>query len=118
MSTAALSSSSDQVQQAVQRLLTAARDGHVENRSEPRSPFFHPATLTYRYREEQPIAAFTRELSDSGIGLLHSVPIERGEVTVSIERPDNTIAFRTFILWCKPCGQWYLSGGQFLGVIR
>ena len=115
MSTAVISAPPEQVQEAVHRLLSAAKENeHIENRSEPRSPFFHPATVTYRYREHQPIGVFTRELSDSGIGLLHAVPIERGEVAVTIK----SITFRTFILWCKPCGQMYLSGGQFLGIVR
>ena len=65
---------------------------------------------------DQPIPVFTRELSNTGIGLLHDVPLERGEVAVSLQSQGRTVTFRTYIVWCKPCGRWYLSGGQFLGM--
>jgi hypothetical protein len=103
----------------VQCLLNEAKElESIERRSEQRFPFFHLATLTYRYRPEQPISVFTRELSNSGIGLLHDVPLERGEVAVTVTCRGRPIVFRTYILWCKPCGDWYLSGGQFLGMVQ
>ncbi len=107
----------EQVEEAVSRLLNDSKElDLLERRSDPRWPFFHPATLVYRYRPEDPISVFTRELSNSGIGLLHDVPLERGEAAVSLQCQGRTVTFRTYILWCKPCGRWYLSGGQFLGM--
>ena len=107
----------EELQEAVSRLLNDAKElEFIERRSEPRHPFFRPATLVYRYRPEQPIAVFTREISTAGLGLLHNVPLERGETAVTLSCRGGSITFRTYILWCKPCGQWYLSGGQFLGV--
>lgn len=118
MSPSLVGSSPEQVEEAVHRLLNAAKENEFgERRSEPRTPFFQPATLAYRYREDQPIPVFTRELSNSGIGLLHAVPLERGEVAITIGNQDNAVTFRAYILWCKACGPWYLSGGQFLGVL-
>jgi hypothetical protein len=104
-----------QVEEAVSRLLSEAKEQDcVERRSEPRHPFFQPATLAYRYRPEQPISVFTRELSNSGIGLLHAAPLERGEVTITLQSRSGPVTFRVYILWCKACGPWHLSGGQFL----
>lgn len=107
------------VAETIHRLLNEAKEYEfLERRSEPRVPFFQPATLTYRYRPEQPIAVFTRELSKTGIGLLHAAPLERGEVAVALQSRGKTVTLRTYILWCKACGpQWYLSGGQLLGII-
>lgn len=118
MSASAEASTFESVAEAVHRLLNDAKEQEfVERRAEPRVPFFHPATLTYRYRPDEPIAVFTRELSNSGIGLLHAAPVERGEAIISIQSHGKPVAFRTYILWCKPSAQWYLSGGQFLGLI-
>jgi hypothetical protein len=119
MSALDVTSAPEQVEEAVRCLLNEAKElEYIERRFEPRFPFFHPATLTYRYRPEQPISVFTRELSNSGIGLLHAVPLERGEVAVTVLSRGRSIIFRTYILWCKPCGDWHLSGGQFLGMAQ
>lgn len=109
----------EQVEAAIHRLLNEAREHEfLERRSEPRVPFFQPATLTYRYRPEQPISVFTRELSKTGIGLLHAAPLERGEAAIALQTRGGLVTLRTYILWCQSCGpQWYLSGGQLLGVV-
>src|SRR5688572_33263402 len=65
--------SSTRVDEVVSRLLNEAKEQElIDRRSAPRHPFFQPATLTYRYRPEEPISVFTREISTIGIGLLHS----------------------------------------------
>jgi hypothetical protein len=108
-------SESGQLELVIHRLLNEAKEQElVERRGEQRFPYFQPGTLTYRYRPEEPIAVFTREISNSGIGLLHSAPLERGEVAVTLNSHAGPITFRTYIVWCKPCGPMYLSGGQFL----
>src|SRR5688500_15709871 len=109
MSTSLEPSTHEQVAEAVSRLLNEAKEQElVERRSAPRFPFFQPATLAYRYRTEEPVSVFTREISSIGIGLLHSVPLERGEVALTINGRGGTVTFRTYLLWCKPSGQWYL----------
>jgi hypothetical protein len=110
--------SSTRVEEVVSRLLNEAKEQElIDRRSEPRHPFFQPATLTYRYRPEEPISVFTREISTIGIGLLHSGPLERGEVAITVNGRGGPVTFRTYLLWCKSSGQWYLSGGQFLGIL-
>jgi hypothetical protein len=112
------STASEQVAEAVRLLLDEAKEQEcVERRSEQRFPFFHPATLTYRYRAEEPISVFTREISQSGIGLLHAGPLERGEVAIALQTRGTVVTFRAYILWCRACGpQWHLSGGQLLAM--
>jgi PilZ domain len=86
----------------------------TDSRSEIRFPFFRRAFITAggsRY------AAFTREISESGIGLLHHVELAPGEIDVTILSDNNPVWVQMQIVWCEPCGHgWYISGGQFVGV--
>ena len=58
-------------------------------------------------------------LASLGIGLVHIMPLDRGEVIVRIPlRAGGTVAFRTQIVWCRNFGDgWYASGGRFLDVV-
>ena len=62
------------------------------------------------------IAAMTREVSKSGIGLLHRGSISPGEVTVKLASETREFSYRVLIEWCEPCDNgMFLSGGRFLG---
>ena len=109
-----------QVEQAVLRLLSAARSEEaLERRGEPRSPFFRPISILIDGPQRRQFSAFSREISKSGIGLLHNMPLEPAEVTLAILGPVGEVCrFRTQIVWCRPCGEgWYLSGGRFLELL-
>ena len=86
-----------------------------DRRAEDRHPFFHPVTITPSDDPQKSFSAFSREISPSGIGLLHNMPIERGDVTLAVRRSDDQSAtLHVCIVWCQPCGEgWYLSGGYF-----
>jgi hypothetical protein len=117
MSATTSPAAASQVEAAVRRLLNEEQD-YSDRRSAPRNPFFRPISMTWRFASQERRVAFTRELSSSGIGLLHAYPVSRGEVlvTVSSEHGDPVL-FRVYLLWCRPCGEgWYLSGGQILGL--
>jgi hypothetical protein len=91
----------------------ADKTGAAERRSAERVPFFSAATIELKNGDSH--AAFTRDISTPGIGLLHRLPIESGEVTVHIPFPSGMLAQRTLILWCQEVGEgWYASGGHFL----
>ena len=95
--------------------LEAERGGVAERRSAERTPFFGPAKIEV---ENHTHPAFTRDVSLPGIGLLHRLPIEPGEITVHIPFPDGTLSQRTLILWCRDVGDgWYASGGRFLDAL-
>jgi hypothetical protein len=109
-----------QIEQAVLRLLSAARNAEpIERRSEPRSPFFRPISILMDGPPRRQFSAFSREISKSGIGLLHNMPLDSEEVTLAILGPVGEVCrFRTQIVWCRPCGEgWYLSGGRFIDVL-
>ena len=109
-----------QIEQTVLRLLSAAREEEsLERRGEPRSPFFRPVSVLLDGPQRRQHSAFAREISRSGIGLLHSMPLETADLTLAILGPIGEVCrFRAQIVWCRPCGEgWYLSGARFLEVI-
>jgi hypothetical protein len=101
----------------INELMVQARsDDQMDRRGAARYPFFRPVTLTPAGGDLGPHHAFTRELSTTGVGLLHSVRLTPGVFTVAILHDDGSrTSLPTEILWCRPCGEgWYLSGGKFL----
>jgi hypothetical protein len=105
-----------QLQAMVRRLLDEAKDAGSERRTERRVPFFSPISIT-----EGPVqfSCFSRDISPSGISLLHYTAMELGKVVLTIpSKRYGLIRIRTNILWCRPCGEgWYLSGAHFLEVL-
>lgn len=61
------------------------------------------------------VAAMTREISRTGIGLLHRGCLNPGEVTVRMASEERQFVYRVQIEWCYPCENgMFLSGGQFV----
>jgi hypothetical protein len=61
------------------------------------------------------VAAMTREISRTGIGMLHRGSISPGEVTVKMAGDSRTFEYRVVIEWCSPCENgMFMSGGRFL----
>lgn len=61
------------------------------------------------------IAAMTREISTSGVGLFHRGSLSPGEVMVRMASDSRTYEYRVDIKWCTPCENgMFLSGGIFL----
>jgi hypothetical protein len=88
----------------------------LDRRAEVRYAFFRPVSLElddgHRY------SAFTREISETGIGLIHNMDVPEGEIEISIRSDCGySIRVRTRIVWCQACGEgWYISGGRFVGI--
>ena len=62
------------------------------------------------------IAAMTREISRTGIGLFHRGSVNPGEVTIKLASDTRNFEYRVRLEWCTPCeGGMFLSGGRFLG---
>jgi hypothetical protein len=102
---------------AIHELVVEAHDdGTRDRRGEVRYPFFRPVTLSVDGRRH---AAFSREISAIGVGLLHNLELPPGEVEVSLpSKRGHTVRMRTRILWCRSCGEgWYISGGRFVDVV-
>ena len=109
-----------QLQKTVAELLKEARHAErLERREQQRHPFFHPVSIETSGEPRQRLSAFAREISPSGIGLLHNMCLDLGEVELALVRTQgDTLQVRSQILWCRPCGEgWYLSGARFLEVL-
>ena len=89
-----------------------------EQREAERRPFFGPVTVTLPGAPLLRFSAFARDVSPLGVGLVHIMPIERGEVLIEMASASSeVVVFRTQIIWCRDYGDgWYASGGRLLDV--
>lgn len=108
------------VRDEVNRLLNEAEAAAGERRAQGRHPLFRPVTIAIQVKGGfcRLVSAFVREISPTGIGLLHIIPLRVGDVIVTIKGDSgDSTRLRSEIKWCQPCGEgWYLSGGRFLGL--
>ncbi len=89
-------------------LVLAEAEFKNDRRSEVRFPFFRPVSVQV---DNHSFSAFTREICESGMGLLHSMELPLEEVVITIaERPQQ---LRLQIEQCESIGEgWYISGGK------
>jgi hypothetical protein len=96
------------------RDLVATARNHSKNeaRGEVRYPLFRPVSIELNNRR---YSAFTREITNTGIGLLHNFEVPLGELDISFSKDLEHFSVPIRIVWCRSCGQgWYVSGGEFL----
>ncbi|MEQ9406165.1 MAG: PilZ domain-containing protein [Fuerstiella sp.] len=61
------------------------------------------------------VSAMTREISRTGIGLLHRGSVATGEATVRMASETREFEYRVLLEWCHPCDNgMFISGGRFL----
>ena len=98
------------IEKWIEQALTTRND----QRRHGRRPFFRSAVLT-QGADERGIPAFCRDISTSGIGLVHQVPLDSDDVRVSIATgKQRRIELCVSIRWCRSLAEgWYISGGQF-----
>ncbi|HEY4307857.1 MAG TPA: PilZ domain-containing protein [Pirellulales bacterium] len=102
---------------ALHPLLVEARaNDQRDDRWGIRYPFFRAVSIVGTHGEQY--GAFSRDISASGIGLLHTTEIPTGVVDIRISSARGCVMnVPTRIFWCQSCGEgWYISGGRFLGV--
>jgi hypothetical protein len=106
------------VREAVNRWLDHSRTTADSQRTAARTPCFVSVTISLAGEEVPRFSAFARDISPLGIGLLHIMPLEPGQMVVCLRSAaGETLSLRTQIVWCKPAGDgWYTSGGRFLDV--
>ena len=71
------------------------------------------------WAEDDSHRAYIRNISPSGIGLLHNKPIDvhRVVLRVSLEN-DERVSLSVCLLWCRPAKKgWFSSGGKVAEVI-
>jgi len=104
------------VRMALRELLTDKR----EQRRERRIPYLASVSISPVGSPGEKFSAFVRDLSPSGIGLVHLKPLPTVEVvmTLGLTR-GRTAAMVTQIVWCNEFeGGWFASGGRFLDVLE
>ncbi len=102
---------------AIYQLIVEAQSmENKDRRRDVRYAFFRPVSV--EVEEGQRYSAFSREISASGIGLIHNIEFPNSEVEISVSSEQGySIRVRTRIMWCTPCGEgWYISGGKFVGI--
>ena len=99
----------------IYQLVVEAKQDATDRRGDVRFAFFRPVTI--QTAQNKQLEAFSREISESGIGLVHNFPLPLQDVELRISHEHGyTIRVRARILWCQECGQgWYITGGKFVG---
>ncbi|MEZ6118260.1 MAG: hypothetical protein R3C28_17050 [Pirellulaceae bacterium] len=101
-------------QEEIQRLLQHAHRVDSERRSEGRTSLLQPVIVKPQ-TDQHSLTAFSRDVSSSGIGLLHQFPLPPQSVTIYTNLEESEICqIDVEIQWCLPCSEgWYISGGRF-----
>ena len=61
------------------------------------------------------VPAMTREISRTGIGMLHRGSVSPGPVTVRMSSETREFEYSVLIEWCTPCENgMFMSGGHFI----
>lgn len=61
------------------------------------------------------VPAMTREISRTGIGLMHKGSVTPGDVRIKLASDTREFEYSVRLEWCLPCeGGMFLSGGRFL----
>jgi hypothetical protein len=97
-------------------LFVEARDTYErETRVEMRYALLRPISIQ---AGDQIQTGFSREISRTGISLLHSRELPRGLVVVSIPTEQGPeLRIQVQIGWCRPAGHgWFISGGEFAAI--
>jgi hypothetical protein len=102
-------------QRSVKALVEKARAVHDDRRQDQRYPFFQPVTITAEHSRPVALSAFSRDISESGIGLLLYWPLKPGSANLVIHFDrDEPVSVTGYVTWCRPCGQgWYTAGISF-----
>ncbi len=89
--------------------------GAIERRQDARYPYFQPVTVISD-NGNRSLSGITRQISPSGIGLLHCGPLGKGHASVTLHGDIGyAVTLSIEKVWCRPCGPyWYLSGGRFM----
>ena len=99
----------------------------LERRCDARLPFQRPVEVTPLSEDEaaldpsvsETITAYTRDISVSGVGLLHDQPFPSKRVRLTFELlGGDTLSLVALLTWCRYFGDfWYSSGGRLIGVV-
>ena len=84
---------------AIYQLVVEAENRLMDRRTDVRSPFFRPASIDMGNGRQY--SAFTRDISNDGIGLIHNMELVPGEFDIRISSDQgHWVRVRTRIDWC------------------
>jgi hypothetical protein len=108
-----MQTASPSLQAALERILNEAPAGQLQ-----RPGNFREATIVMDDGKRRP--AFTRDLSQDGISLMHLGKLDLTEVDLRVAATsDTSIRLRVRITWSREVkGGWYNSGGPIISVLR
>jgi hypothetical protein len=98
----------------------------LERRTDTRLPFQRAVHVRALPDEEQPldfdgaeiVTAYTRDITPTGIGLLHDQPLAGGRALLTFELlGGDSLSLVAELTWCRYIGGfWHLSGGRLIEV--
>jgi hypothetical protein len=96
--------------------ILAAAQGNSDRRVDPRHALFTTVTLRPASAPTTVVSAFSREISLSGVGLLHAAPLTKDETyEIEIRIEEVRVRKTAKAIWCRPVGEgWFLSGCRFV----
>lgn len=62
----------------------------------------------------RPFVAVTRDISPTGIGLVHSAPIDETLLALQMFLADEEVNLVVEVVWCRALGPFYYFGGDFV----
>ena len=90
-----------------------------ERRNNNRQNFVRPIRLMFTDKPQTVLSGFTRNLSDTGIGLIHKFKANTNhQAYITINRLwDDPTVIRCKAAWCDKCENgWYQSGWEILSI--
>ena len=94
-------------------LLERAAAALNERRDEVRYPFLQPVQIRVKGLESLTLNCFSRDISDSGLGVLSNVKLPLQEVTVTFTGEEPT-SLTGRVVWTNPLvREWHTCGIEF-----
>ena len=110
------------INQIIESLRKAERaEANHGRRAAQRLPFVRPVIITVGRDKQTQIKATSKDLSQTGMGVIHEVGLEVGRIgVVTIYRlHDDPLMIRAECRWCQTfCKSWFVSGWRFLAEER
>jgi len=93
-------------------------DRRIDRRSETRHSMAVPVLVQPVDEQFNPVgesfAVVTRDLSATGIGLIHSRPIDHKLLALQLQLAGEEVNVIVEVAWCKPMGPFEYLGGRFI----
>ena len=106
------------MEEVIRALIKDAVQGEHERRAAKRHPFVYPVSI--HTPNQPPDFGFSRDLSQTGLGLIHSSAWAAGTIAdLEIHGPsEKPVAFKSEVRWAREYGNgWYLIGWRFLSLV-